>query len=140
MTEGGAHVLKRGNRSKGDPPWEEISDEDNSCSEDTLGSTSNDMSKRVNRSCGCFDIGDERFARLTSQSKSKFALNVESEDSDADETTLVDMPGAQAIATAETFRADTDFSTGIDPKYRKGDSVWFYRRRQPESLGGCHRC
>ena len=127
MTAGGAHVLKRG-KCEGDSE-EESSDEDSSCCEDTSGSTGV-AREMMNRSCGCFDIGAENFTRLTSQRKSKFAQVVESEDSDSDESVLGDMPGAQATARAEAFRADTDFLTELDAKYRRGESVWFYRRRE----------
>ena len=111
----------------------ENTSEEISGSDDTSGSivslqsfefTSADAKKMVNQSGGCFDIGVENFVSLTSQSKSKFALNVEAEDK------LGDMPGAEVTARAKAFRADTDFLTDIDPKYRRGDSVWFYWRKE----------
>ena len=56
-------------------------------------------------------------------------VSAESEDSNSDETILGDMPGAEATARAKAFRADTDYLKGIAPKYRRGDSVWYYRKR-----------
>ena len=56
-------------------------------------------------------------------------VSADSEDSNSNETILGDMPGVEATARTQAFRADTDFLTDIAPTYRRGDSVWFYRKR-----------